>query len=162
VKLTAKIMGFLPIILGLSLCAPAAAHADFVIPLFEPVIGVPLFVFVTFIEVFIFNFLCNSVVKIKVSLSDSFLVVFVANVASFACGMVINDEFFRLVIGSKVITNDLIVYNIAFVASVISEYVVYLCFIRKKAKVFDLLEIAFVTNCVFYLPATYSIIGRIV
>jgi len=86
----------------------------------------------------------------------------VANVASFACGVVIDDGFFRLAIGHKVKTNDLIVYNIAFVASVVSEYIVYLCFIRRKAKVFDLLEIAFVTNCVFYLPATYSIIGEII
>ena len=118
--------------------------------------------FVTLIEMLIFVLLCKSVLKIHISSSDCCLIVLVANVASFACGMVIDEEFFRLAIGSKVITNDLIVYNIAFVASVVSEYIVYLCFIRRRANVFDLLEIAFVTNCVFYLPATYSIIGGIV
>jgi hypothetical protein len=155
-------MGFLPALLGLSLCMPTTAHADFVMPLFEPIMGVPLFFFVTCFEMLIFCFLCKSVVKIDISSSDCCLIVFVANVASFVCGMIIDDGFFRLAIGHKVITKDLIVYNIAFVASVISEYVVYLCFVRRKARVFDMLEIAFVTNCVFYLPATYSIIGRIV
>ena len=87
---------------------PTAAYADFVIPLFEPVIGVPLFLFVAFIEAFIFAFLCISIVKINVSFFDCCLIVLVANVASFACGVVIDEKFFRLTICNKVITDGLV------------------------------------------------------
>lgn len=85
-KLTAKTIGFLLIALGLSLCLPKAAYADFVIPLFEPIMGIPLFLFVILFEMLIFGFLCRSVVKINISSSDCYLIVLVANVASFACG----------------------------------------------------------------------------
>ena len=121
------------------------ASADIALPL--SFYTIPLIPVIVLIEVFIFWLVANKVKNISIGFWKLVLIIFIANIVTSLLGTFI--PLYRFII------ENLIWIGVAFILSVIIEWIIYLLFFRKSSiRILDLLTISFFGNFFSYVLLT--------